>query len=262
MKRTNLLLFILLAFGALFLFGCKDKPVTPPSPETTWPNKAVSEISVADEQLAKEYDIDEWDELSKSFMVNVTFEDGETLEFPITNEHFTIPDSDLNKLKKVNRVRVHLSVDDDETTEITFYLVMVSYAAQEEFAITNALDNMILVYREDGFIVFKLQKNGNNINGGVLSYTYTAGAITLGEPVLTLNESGEQVTCLTDASRIQIYFAAENLENGAIICKIPFTGDYRAANISEAGTSNVAYYADGDVVEVSNNNVTYYTSLK
>lgn len=250
------LIIVLTFLFALLLIGCKGGNDNPPVDGFNWSGKEATKISVVKDKLAEEYDIDEF--TIGMITVKVEFSDGSSHEFTCDDSHFALS----KEITTTGKPRLQIICTDDAGNEIetaNFTITVVSYTTQDARAI-EAANNAIVAKRNGDKIDFVVAKT-NGLSSGQLQYTYSTEKMTLGE--VTKGSAAGYVNVEVKDGKISLGFANdENLEEGAVICSIAYTGDYRNSElaINEEFDNTCWMVAQDAPVLVAD--VTYHVSRK
>jgi len=250
------LIIVLTFLFALLLIGCKGGNDNPPVEGFNWAGKEVEKVTVVKDKLAEEYDLEEF--TIGMITVKVEFSDSSSHEFTCDDSHFS-----LNKeVTTVGKPRLQIICTDDAGNEVetaAFTITFVSYTAQDNKAI-EAANNAIVAKRNGDKIDFVVAKT-NGLASGQLQYSYNTEKMTLGE--VTKGSAAGYVNVEVKDGKVSLGFANdENLEEGAVICSIAYTGDYRNSElaINEEFDNTCWMVAQDAPVLVAD--VTYHVSRK
>ena len=244
------LIIVLTFLFALLLIGCKGGNDNPPVDGFNWAGKEATKISVVKDKLAEEYDLEEF--TIGMITVKVEFSDGSSHEFTCDDSHFALS----KEITTVGKPKIQI-ICTDETAKFT--ITIVSYTTQDTRAI-EAANNAIVAKRNGDKIDFVVAKT-TGLASGQLQYSYNTEKMTLGE--VTRGSAAGYVNVEVKDGKISLGFANdENLEEGAVICSIAYTGDYRNSElaINEEFENTCWMVAQDAPVLVAD--VTYHVSRK
>lgn len=255
--KKKLIIVLTFLFALILLVGCEQKPNGGGDDKPfSWEGKTVVAVTLVRDKVPEEIDIDEFQ--MSMLSVEVEFSDGTKKEFTCDDSHFRLS----KEIKQAGKPRLTIECTDASGNEVgtsNFTLNIVSYTAQDEKAIEEAT-NIIVAKRNGDKVDFVVAKT-EGISGGQLQYTYDATKLTLGEA--TKGSDVEYAYVNVKDGKVQILFEnSTNLEAGAVICSIAYTGDYRNSGLAIDSTFANACSVLVEVTPTPITNMSYHVSRK
>ena len=260
MKKIKLLLVLVIALFACFLFACQEKPVGPD--EVDWDSKTVSDIGLVNETFYANYEYDEF-ELSM-LKIHVTYTDGASRDISVTED--MLSEKDLRKLTSTGKPRITIEYE-GFTVQGTVKLIDSS-----ELDVNLNVDGqyacVIKAIRDQskGIINFSFEANEEyEVCALNFAFTFDQSVMQLANATLNSNLEGVGKVSLEDGKIVFAYAEnAKSMKEDVVLFTVSYTGDYRNSKLAISETyDNKVYVANYETYETELvSNVLYHVSVK